>query len=75
MVKIVDDLLYNTETSEIIYKDYDNKRLYYKAEHGHFFAVSNNGELWAVNEETIKRILGANDVEKYIELFGEPEEA
>lgn len=75
MVKIINDLMYDTDDSELIYEDRFNKRLYYRTFKGNFFVVYNNGELLPTSEDTIKKILGQNDVEKYIELFGEPQEA
>lgn len=34
-----------------------------------------NGEIIPKNEDSVKYYLGTYDVKKYIELFGEPEEA
>lgn len=75
MKKIIDNLLYDTETSELIHNDEINKRLWYLTPNGNYFCFFKNGDIVPKTEEAVKDYLGKNDVEKYIELFGEPQEA
>lgn len=91
---IIDNLLYDTETSELLCKS--NGKAYFKTKNGRYFScdVSVSTEsyyystcdfvfettyIYSNTEPTsadyIKSVLGRFDVEKYIELFGEPEEA
>jgi regulator of protease activity HflC (stomatin/prohibitin superfamily) len=77
MRRIIDGLLYDTDTAEIIYEDNTNNRhrVYYKTTNGRFFVVYQTGELAPKTETQIKELLGTYDVDKYIELFNEPKEA
>lgn len=75
MKKIIKGLLYDTEDSELIYIDEDKRRMLYMTKNKHFFTLYNNGEIVPKSVEDTKEYLGSVDVEKYIEIFGEPEEA
>lgn len=75
MKKIVDGLLYDTDKSELIYTDVANKRRLFKTENNRFFIVYNNGEIVPKTEQNAKDYLGERDIDKYIELFGEVENA
>lgn len=75
MKKIINGLLYNTQTSEIIYVDEMTNRKIFRTEKGNFFLFYPNGEIVPKTKEDIKEYLGLNDTEKYIELFGDVEEA
>lgn len=63
-------MLYDTETSEIIYVNKDNGRTWYKTKKGNYFLMYRTGEIVPKSEEDVKDFLGVNDVAKYIELFG-----
>ena len=75
MKKIINDLMYDTDNSELIHNDEVNKRRLYKTQNGNYFVLYRTGEIIPKTEGSIKEYLGVNDVEKYIELFGTPEEA
>ena len=75
MKRIIDNLLYDTNTAEVIHVEEATKRVLYKAPNGNFFMFYPVGEIVPKTEESTKEYLGKYNVEKYIELFGEPEEA
>lgn len=75
MKKIINGLLYNTQTAETIYIDETTNRKYYKTEKGNYFLLYPNGEIVPKTEDDIKEYLGNNNTNKYIELFGKVEEA
>lgn len=75
MKQIINDLLYDTETSDLIYVDAINNRRMYKTQNGNYFVLYGNGEIIPKTEESARDFLGRNDVTKYIELFGRPKEA
>ena len=66
MKKIINGLLYNTQTSEIIYVDEMTNRKIFRTEKGNFFLFYPNGEIVPKTKEDIKEYLGLNDTEKYI---------
>lgn len=75
MKVIIEDKLYDTEKSELIYTNKFSKRRYYMTPHRNFFVVYGNGKAASKTEDDIKLLLGENDVNKYLELFEAPEEA
>lgn len=75
MQRVIDGLLFDTETAELLYVEEDKNRRLYKTPHGHFFTLYPTGEIREKSEQATKEYLGLYDVEKYIEVFGEPKEA
>lgn len=75
MKRVINDLLYDTETAEMIYIEEGTNRKLYRTPNGNFFTLYPTGEIRAKTEETAKDYLGKYDVEKYIKVFGEPKEA
>ena len=75
MKKIINNLLYDTELSELVYHDEVKNRRWYKTPKGNYFVFYGTGEITPKTEENVKEYLGRNNVDKYIELFGEPQEA
>ena len=75
MKKIIDDLLYDTETANLIHFDEDKRRSLYMTSNGNFFMLFITGEIRPKTEESVKEYLGRVNVKKYIEIFGEPEKA
>ena len=75
MQRVIDGLLYDTDTAEIIHIEEDTKRILYMTHNHNFFMFYPTGEIVPKTEQSAKDYLGKYDVEKYIELFGEPEEA
>ena len=75
MKKIINGKMYDTDTCEEIYLDEMNNRRIFQTKKGNYFLLYPNGELVPKTEDEIKEFLGNNDTNKYIELFGEVEEA
>lgn len=75
MKRVINDLLYDTETAEMIYIEEGTNRKLYRTPNGNFFTLYPTGEIRAKTEEAAKDYLGKYDVEKYIKVFGEPKEA
>lgn len=74
MRRIIGNVLYDTEQSTLIYTDEDNRRRWYMTNNGRFFIAYLTGEISVTSEDTVKLLLGEKDIDKYIELFGLPEE-
>lgn len=75
MKKIIDGLLYDTETSEIIYTDEFKERTWYMTKNKNYFIFYRYGSIVPKSEIEVKEFLGIYDVDKYIELFGEVQDA
>lgn len=75
MQRVIDNLLYDTDTATVIHIEDDTKRILYQTPNGSFFMFYPNGEIVPKTEQSTKDYLGKYNVEKYIELFGEPQEA
>lgn len=75
MQRVVNNLLYDTQTATMLHFEEDTKRILYVAPHGNYFMFYPNGEIIPKTEQSTKNYLGKYNVEKYIELFGEPQEA
>lgn len=75
MQRIIDGLLYDTRTADLIHMDEATKRQLYRTPNGRFFMFYQNGEIMAKDEESTKKYLSKHNIKKYIELFGEVEEA
>lgn len=75
MQRIVNGLLYDTKTSTVIHREEDTKRTLYQTPNGNYFMFYPVGEIVPKTEQSTKDYLGKYNVAKYIELFGEPEEA
>lgn len=74
MQKIIDDVMYDTEISDLIFEDENDHQRWYKTKNGRFFIAYVSGDIAVVSEDAVKRLLGSKDIQMYIELFGEPEE-
>lgn len=75
MKRIINGLLYDTEDSTLIYVDEMNNRKLYQTKNGNFFTLYPTGEIQPKTEEATKEYLGRYDADKYIEIFGEVDEA
>lgn len=75
MKQIINDLLYDTEKSTLIYTEKDTKRRLFQTPNNHFFMCYISGEIVPKSESETKDYLGERDIDKYIEIFGEPKEA
>lgn len=75
MQRVIDNLLYDTETATVIHIEEDTKRVLYQTPNGNFFMFYPIGEIRPKTEESTKDYLGKYNIPKYIELFGEPQEA
>lgn len=75
MQRVVNDLLYDTNTAAAIHVEEDTKRVLYKTPNNNFFMFYPTGEIVPKTEESVKKYLGSKNVRKYIEIFGEIERA
>jgi len=75
MKRIVNGLLYDTDKAELIYFDDKKDRYLYRAENGHFFTFFRTGQIIPRTENAVRDYLGQRNVKKYIEIFGEVEDA
>lgn len=75
MQRVVGNLLYDTDTATVIHVEEDTKRILYRTQKDNFFMFYPNGEIIPKTEESTKDYLGKKNVSKYIEMFGEPQEA
>lgn len=75
MQRIINGLLYDTRTAELIHTEEDTKRQFFKTPNGRFFMFYPNGEISPKDDESAKDYLSKYNVKKYIKIFGEPEEA
>lgn len=75
MKRIINNLLYDTGVSELIYTEEGVNRQLYKTPNGNFFTLYPTGEIRPKSVDDTKDYLGRYDVNKYVELFGEPQEA
>lgn len=75
MKRIINNILYDTDTAELLYYDKAKNVKYYRTPVQHlYFIFYSKGEFVSVDEASIKKFLGECDIEKYIEIFGEPQE-
>lgn len=75
MQRVIDGLLYDTATATIVHIEEDTKRVLYQTPNNNFFMFYPTGEIHPKTENSTKDYLGKYNVPKYIELFGEPQEA
>lgn len=75
MRRIINGKMYDTDKATLIYTDPQTKRKYYMTAKGAFFVVYTTGVLEPVSDEYMMQLLGEKDPDKYIEIFGEVEEA
>ena len=74
MKQIIDGFLYDTVTATQVYIETQRNIRYYMTPKRKFFVVYSTGEFKVVEENFIKDLLGKHDINKYIEIFGEPQE-
>lgn len=74
MKQIINEVLYDTETSTQIYFDEEKQRRWYRTNNGHYFIFFPNGEISVIEEAVAKDFLGKHDPDKYIEIWGVPKE-
>ena len=75
MQRVVNGLLYDTANAEIVHMEEDTKRILYHTSNDNFFMFYPTGEIVPKTKQSAMDYLGKCNVEKYIELFGQPEEA
>lgn len=75
MQRVIDNLLYDTDTATVIHIEEDTRRVLYQTPNGNFFMFYPVGEIVPKTEQSTKDYLGRCNVKKYVELFGEPKEA
>lgn len=74
MKQIIDNVLYDTDTANQIYFDEAKRRRWFRTNNGHYFIAFPNGEISVIEEAVAKDFLGKNDIDKYIEIWGIPQE-
>lgn len=81
MKQIINNVLYDTEKAEKIVDYWSGycKRELYKGGRGYFSVVwdyfGTKYNIEPKDEDFVKALLGKINIDKYIELFGEPEQA
>lgn len=75
MQRIINDLLYDTETAELVFVEEGTNRKLYKTPHGNYFTFFATGEIQPKTVESTKAYLGKFAVDVYVKEFGEPEKA
>lgn len=75
MQRVINGLLYDTNTASVVHTEEDTKRKLYKTPNDNFFMFYPTGEIKPKTVESTKEYLGKYNVKKYIALFGEPKEA
>lgn len=78
MKTIIDGKLYDTEKAKLVYGDGAGYGIYHTAKGAWFsgeFLTANTRIIKPIPESEVKNIIGRNNTELYVELFGEPEEA
>ena len=75
MRKIINGKLYDTEKSELLYFDESTRRAFYRTSKGAFFMFYSNGEIVPKTEDEAMEYLGIHDIDKYIEIWGDIDEA
>lgn len=75
MKAIINNLLYDTDKSEILYQDLNTYpiRILYLSKNLRLFMTVGD-EISNADQEELKYFLGTVNVDKYMELFGEVEE-
>ncbi len=73
MKQIIDGLMYDTDTAEMLL-EYENRKLY-RTEKNNFFIVYSNEVITPITEANAKAIIGRVNVDRYLEVFDAPEEA
>jgi len=75
MQRVVNGLLYDTANAKVVHMEEDTKRILYHTSNDNFFMFYPTGEIVPKTKQSAMDYLGKCNVEKYIELFGQPEEA
>lgn len=75
MKRVINGLLYDTNTATVVHVEEHTKRILYHTVNDNFFMFYPTGEIVPKTTESAKDYLGKYNVKKYIELFGEPREA
>ena len=75
MQRVVNGLLYDTANAQMVHMEEETKRILYHTSNNNFFMFYPTGEIVPKAKRSAMDYLGKYNVEKYIELFGQPEEA
>jgi hypothetical protein len=75
MRKVINNLLYDTAKSTLVYKESDTKKQLWQVNSTQsFFFTYADGKIEPITKEAAKEYLGLVDVQVYIQMFGEPQE-
>lgn len=75
MQRVVNGLLYDTANAKVVHMEEDTKRILYHTSNDNYFMFYPTGEIVPKTKQSAMDYLGKCNVEKYIELFGQPQEA
>ena len=75
MQRVVNGLLYDTANAEVVHMEEDTKRILYHTSNDNYFMFYPTGEIVPKTKQSAMDYLGKCNVEKYIQLFGQPQEA
>lgn len=80
MKKVINNLLYDTETAELIISEPDPsggliKRLYQTPNKAFFFLYIQSNEIQPITRDECREWLGLFNYDAYVKVFGEPEHA
>lgn len=75
MQRVINGLLYDTDTATMVHTEKSTNRILYQTPNSNYFMFYPTGEIIPKTEQSTRDYLGRYNVEKYIELFGEPKEA
>lgn len=76
MRKIVGGKMYDTDKATVVYDWRGMDRVLYVTAKGNYFMYyAGTGKIEPWSEDQVKNFLAEHDADKYVELFGEVEEA
>jgi hypothetical protein len=75
MRQVINNLLYDTSKSTLVYKESDTKKQLWQINttKSFFFSFA-DGHIEPITTQDAKNYLGLTDVQVYIQMFGEPQE-
>lgn len=80
MKKVIEGLLYDTDTAKLIISEVDEsgeiiKRLYQTTKSAFFFYYISSGTIEPISRDACREWLGLYNYNAYVSVFGEPEHA
>lgn len=75
MRKIINNILYDTQTATLLYTNEETRRKLYKGVNGNYFMCYLNGKIVPYDVNLVKEYLGEYAVDVYLQEFPNVEEA